>query len=180
MAAPTDTAPLLKSDKPALELPKTTLTEAEVKRELGLDLNQTAGSRSVLGRPSPREEAQLRAEGTYDGPSSGTPNAHHAHLPVEEIKTENGRRRSSIIDKLKHPFQRSRSGSPTTDARERKKSIADGGPFLVEQNPETGNWITRPNPHWPNDDSWKRENVRTGKGDSNVIVPGGEGGVSYY
>lgn len=52
----------------------------------------------------------------------------------------------------------------------RKSSIADSGPFTVEQD-RNGNYITKENPHWPNDDSWTRENVQDGN--DKTRIPGG-------
>lgn len=72
----------------------------------------------------------------------------HAHNASKAVE---GERRRSIGDNLFH--------------HERRKSISDSGPLVVEQNPATGHYLAHKNPHWPEEDSWKRANVRSGSGD---------------
>ncbi|KAK4542908.1 hypothetical protein LTR36_006097 [Oleoguttula mirabilis] len=52
---------------------------------------------------------------------------------------------SAFLDKLK------RSGG-------RKVSISDSGPYIFAFDPRSGTTVLQKNPHWPNEDSWKREN----------------------
>lgn len=39
----------------------------------------------------------------------------------------------------------------------RKASISDSGPFIFAFGPNTGTTRLQQNPHWPNENSWKRE-----------------------
>jgi hypothetical protein len=142
--------------------------QQEVAHELGLDVNHTAGSREPMKQPLlPVEDVQLAQEQQQNKT---------LQPPIEPKQGEahDGKRRS-IIERLMHHDHKDHDSG-----KEKRNSIADSGPFIVVQNPETGHWVTKPNPHWPEEDSWKRENVRSGKGDGKVIAPGGIGGVSYF
>lgn len=140
----------------------------------GRTFNMTVGHTNHASTPLPKETEQLVREREEA--------KHHKTLVQEtkaQVETEgNGNgsgKRRSIVDVLHLPHMHHKEGG-----KEKRKSISDSGPFVVEKNPVTGNYITKPNPHWPEEDSGTRENVRSGKGDSDVIVPGGMGNMSYY
>ncbi|EMC96458.1 hypothetical protein BAUCODRAFT_475611 [Baudoinia panamericana UAMH 10762] len=167
MAAPssTDKQPLLPSTEPNNILPKTDMSREQVMQELNLDINKTAGSRHHNARPLAREEMQLRQEGAFD------------KRTTEEVRNEEHKeRKHSLSDMLAHP---SHIPHPHL-VHDPRASIANSSPLTVVRDPKSGDYITAPNPHWPEEDSWKRENVRSGRGDDSTIAPGGVGGVSYF
>lgn len=140
--------------------------DAFVKEMSGTTYEQTAGSRHWDASPLPREAQQLREEAG----AGAKQQAQQAEQSDKPAKAADGHgKRNSIADKLHLPYLHDKRDG----AGEKRKSISDSGPFIVVQDPETGHAITKPNPHWPEEDSWKREKVRSGKGDSNVIAPGG-------
>jgi len=138
-----------------------------VQKESGQTYEQTAGSCNHKAEPLPREAEQQREEATQ-----------HNQAPAADTEAAenegNKSKRRSIFNALHLPHLHK-------DGKNSKsRSISDSGPLEVVQDPQAGRFIARPNPHGPEEDSWKREDVRSGKGDSDVVAPGGVGGVSYY
>ena len=70
-----------------------------------------------------------------------------------EEATPDTPRRKSWLKRLSH---HDKDGDKNV-VKEKKKSISDSGPFIFVYDPKTGKEILRKNPHWPNEDSWKRE-----------------------
>lgn len=62
-------------------------------------------------------------------------------------------------------LSRSTKGNEKNDKEEteKKKSIADSGPLIFAFDPKSGKEVLQRNPHWPNEDSWKREKEVEGK-----------------
>jgi fructose-1,6-bisphosphatase len=56
------------------------------------------------------------------------------------------RRRSSIFGK-----------KTSSEKKEKKPSISDSGPYIFAFDPATGTTRLQQNPHWPYEDSYKRE-----------------------
>ncbi|KAI6840130.1 hypothetical protein KC340_g4215 [Hortaea werneckii] len=98
-------------------------------------------------------------------------------LDQADVESHKKPRRRSIADRLHLPH---RGDAHKDKEQQARKSISADGPLQIIKDPSCGRFITKPNPHWPEEDSWKRENVRSGKGDSDVVPPGGVGGISYY
>lgn len=86
---------------------------------------------------------------------------------AEGEPTHSKRRRSSLFKKI--------------SSGEKKTYISDSGPYIFAFDPKTGKEILQKNPHWPYEDSWKRENVRDRGETDNTVAPGGLGfGVNNW
>ncbi|KAI7231829.1 hypothetical protein KC330_g6219 [Hortaea werneckii] len=149
--------------------------EQSVTKESDNAHQHTAESRQEDAQPLPSEAAQLEAE------------AAKQELPA--AIRGSGRVDQADVDSRQKPKTRSiagilhlphRGGDHTDKEQQAHKSISADGPLQIIKDPRSGLFITKPNPHWPEEDSWKRENVRSGKGDSDVVPPSGVGGISYY
>lgn len=57
--------------------------------------------------------------------------------------------------------RRQPSDEPESSSR-RKSSISDSGPYTLVRDPVTGKEVLHRNPHWPNEDSWKKEKESEG------------------
>ncbi|TKA83878.1 hypothetical protein B0A55_00125 [Friedmanniomyces simplex] len=110
---------------------------------------------------------------------------HARHIPTEDtstdLATDNSKsigtgpllhRRSSIteriIDLLPH------------HGGHKHPSLSDSGPIVVQEDPSTGHHLAHVNPHWPEDDSWRRQKERDSSGEDPVVAPAGVGAVSSY
>lgn len=69
-------------------------------------------------------------------------------------------KRTSWFRKLTHS---SKNASPSSDEKPRKSSISDSGPYIFAFDPRQGKEVLMKNPHWPNEDSWKREEESKGQ-----------------
>ena len=47
--------------------------------------------------------------------------------------------------------------SAKAEGSRRESSISDSGPYTLVTDPVTGKEVLRRNPHWPNEDSWEKE-----------------------
>ncbi|KAK0858493.1 hypothetical protein LTR87_017768 [Friedmanniomyces endolithicus] len=99
--------------------------------------------------------------------------ARHTKAPdivptTEDLKTiKQGpilRRRSSIRERIIHTHP----------------SLSDSGPIELQTGSGTGRHLACVNPHWPEEDSYKRQNERDGNGEDPVVAPAGVGVVSSY
>ena len=87
------------------------------------------------------------------------------------VKDPEGTGQASERPRRKSWFKRlSRSGSNEgkiesgeNEVRKKKGSISDSGPFIFAFSPELGKEVLQRNPHWPNEDSWKREEETKGQ-----------------
>lgn len=57
--------------------------------------------------------------------------------------------------------------------KERKASLSDSGPYIVETDPDTGKTTCRVNPHWPYEDAWKTEGQGFQGTTAGMIIPDG-------
>lgn len=67
-----------------------------------------------------------------------------------EYNTDGKRR--SWLSKMTHHHHHDKGEEKT-----RKSSISDSGPYVFAFDPKQGKEVLVKNPHWPNEDSWKRE-----------------------
>lgn len=144
-------------------------------KESGNAHQHTAGSRHEDAQPLPSEAAQLEAEAAKQEPPATAKGSDGVKQADEESSKKSKRR--SIAEMLHLPHH---SDHHKDKKQQAHKPISADGPLQVVKDPRTGLFISRPNPHWPEEDSWKRENVRSGKGDSDVVPPSGVGGISYF
>lgn len=56
-----------------------------------------------------------------------------------------------------------KSGEKKEKEKKKKKSISDSGPYIFAFDPKSGKEVLQKNPHWPNEDSWKREKESEGQ-----------------
>ncbi|KAI7527638.1 hypothetical protein KC331_g16214 [Hortaea werneckii] len=149
--------------------------EQSVTKESGNGYQYTAGSRHEDAQPLPSEAAQLEAEAAKQElplPIKGS-----GCVDQADVESRQKPKRHGIADMLHLPHR----GDDHKDKEQQEhRSISADGPLQVIKDPRSGLYITRPNPHWPEEDSWKREDIRSGKGDSDVVPPSGMGGISYY
>ncbi|KAI6854913.1 hypothetical protein KC343_g16408 [Hortaea werneckii] len=80
--------------------------------------------------------------------------------------SEPSKRRASVLQRLKHPLHKEKKDA----GEEKKESISASGPYIFAFDPDTGTRRLMKNPHWPEEDSWKREKDKP-------TVPGGAGYV---
>ncbi|KAI7534680.1 hypothetical protein KC331_g12429 [Hortaea werneckii] len=149
--------------------------EQSVTKESGNAHQHTAGSRHEDAQPLPSETAQLEAEAA----KQELPAAIKGPGCVDQADVESRQKpkKRSIADRLYLPHR----GDAHKDKEQQvHKSISADGPLQIVKDPRSGLFNNRPNPHWPEEDSWKRENVRSGKGDSDVVPPSGVGSISYF
>ncbi|KAK3676721.1 hypothetical protein LTR78_003498 [Recurvomyces mirabilis] len=64
----------------------------------------------------------------------------------DQSASPKARRRSSIFSK-----------KTNGNKEERKQSLSDSGPYIFAFDPRVGKTVLQKNPHWPYEDSWKRE-----------------------
>lgn len=86
-------------------------------------------------------------------PPQSTPTDGDAESPAPLVTSTNGtssskRRSSSFLGKFK-------------PSGERKPSFSDSGPYIFAFDTRLGKTVLQKNPHWPYEDSWKRENDTT-------------------
>lgn len=55
------------------------------------------------------------------------------------------------------------SKSHESKEKGKKDSISDSGPFIFAFDPAQGKEVLQKNPHWPNEDTWKREEETKGQ-----------------
>jgi hypothetical protein len=79
--------------------------------------------------------------------------------PTPTDSTSSGLRAS--IRRLTHKT-RSHQQSSDTDGKQ-KTSISDSGPFSIVVDPATGKEVLKRNPHWPNEDSGRKEKESEGE-----------------
>ncbi|KAI7286337.1 hypothetical protein KC345_g1205 [Hortaea werneckii] len=80
--------------------------------------------------------------------------------------SEPSKRRASVLQRLKHSLHKEKKDA----GEEKKESISASGPYIFAFDPDTGTRRLMKNPHWPEEDSWKREKDKP-------TVPGGAGYV---
>lgn len=68
----------------------------------------------------------------------------------QQGEAKEGRRRSWFHRKS------AADGVKDEEKKEKRKSISDSGPYIFVYDPNLGKEVMRKNPHWPNEDSWKR------------------------
>ncbi|KAI7159041.1 hypothetical protein KC316_g13729 [Hortaea werneckii] len=118
------------------------------------DSKQTEALESPNEKPS--QAPQITADTATAEPSSQAPAA-----------SDLNKRRASVLQRLKHSLHK----EDKKDASEEKKeSISASGPYIFAFDPDTGTRRLMKNPHWPEEDSWKRE-------EDKPTVPGGAGYV---
>ena len=121
-----------------------------LEKESGSAHQHTAGSRHEDAQPLPSEAAQLEAEAAKQEPPAAAKGSDGAKQADEESHKKSKRR--SIADRLHLPHR----GDHHKDKEQQEhKSVSADGPLQVVKDPTTGLFITRPNPHWPEEDSWK-------------------------
>ena len=76
-------------------------------------------------------------------------------------KSSSGRRKS-WFQRLTHSSKNSSSADQDSE-KPRKSSISDSGPYIFAFDPRQGKEVLMKNPHWPNEDSWKREEESKGQ-----------------
>ncbi|KAI7158824.1 hypothetical protein KC349_g4640 [Hortaea werneckii] len=104
----------------------------------------------------PSQASHTTADNANAEPSSQVP-----------VSSEPNKRRPSVLQRLKHSLHK----EDKKDASEEKKeSISASGPYIFAFDPDTGTRRLMKNPHWPEEDSWKREQDKP-------VVPGGAGYV---
>jgi hypothetical protein len=111
----------------------------------------TSASVTPNEKAPPVKEAWKKANSTKDTDSL-------APLVNEDGVTTDHERRKSWFQKLT-PHHNHDPNKP----KEKKKSIADSGPFIFVYSPALGKEVLMKNPHWPNEDSWKREKEAEGQ-----------------
>lgn len=67
------------------------------------------------------------------------------------------------LRKLVHKSDHREQSSDKPEDSRRKSSIADSGPYTLVKDPVTGKEVLHRNPHWPNEDSWKKEKESEGQ-----------------
>ncbi|GAB1738348.1 hypothetical protein NU219Hw_g3159t1 [Hortaea werneckii] len=118
------------------------------------DSKQTEALESPNEKPV--QASQITADTAIAEPSSQDP-----------VASEPNKRRPSVLQRLKHSLHK----EDKKDASEEKKeSISASGPYIFAFDPDTGTRRLMKNPHWPEEDSWKREKDKP-------TVPGGAGYV---
>ncbi|KAI6795424.1 hypothetical protein KC363_g4323 [Hortaea werneckii] len=83
------------------------------------------------------------------------------------VASEPSKRRPSVLQRLKHSLHKE---DKRDTSEEKKESISASGPYIFAFDPDTGTRRLMKNPHWPEEDSWKREKDKP-------TVPGGAGYV---
>lgn len=65
----------------------------------------------------------------------------------------------------KNWFKRLSRGEKKDEGKEKpkKQSISESGPYIFAYDPRLGKEVLMKNPHWPNEDSWKREQETEGQ-----------------
>ncbi|KAI6911614.1 hypothetical protein KC318_g6840 [Hortaea werneckii] len=118
------------------------------------DSKQTEASESPHEKPT--QASHAIADTANAEPSSQAP-----------VDSQPNKRRPSVLQRLKHSLHK----EDKKDASEEKKeSISASGPYIFAFDPDTGTRRLMKNPHWPEEDSWKRETDKP-------TVPGGAGYV---
>ncbi|KAI7520998.1 hypothetical protein KC331_g19966 [Hortaea werneckii] len=118
------------------------------------DSKQTEALESPNEKPS--QAPHITADTATAEPNSQAPAA-----------SDPNKRRASVLQRLKHSLHK----EDKKDANEEKKeSISASGPYIFAFDPDTGTRRLMKNPHWPEEDSWKREKDKP-------AVPGGAGYV---
>ncbi|KAK5122546.1 hypothetical protein LTR85_003809 [Meristemomyces frigidus] len=95
--------------------------------------------------PSAEETSQQQQESIQTTPTTQDSESTDPLITTPEDTPTSKRRTSSFLGKLK------RSSA-------RKPSISDSGPYIFAFDTRLGRTVLQRNPHWPNEDSWKREN----------------------
>jgi len=157
---------MAEADKTAMNFAQ---THAEGATQLPREQEQIAEERHHH-----KEEHHLHPEQHGNSHNASEPEKHHDGV------SEKRRSISDVLHLPQHHHRHLAGEGDETHKKEKRASISENGPFYVVKDPETGMYITRPNPHWPEEDSWKRKNVRSGQGDDKVVAPGGLGGASFY
>lgn len=104
---------------------------------------------ATKANPSAVQNASEQAPATKETDSLA-PLVPESQSEPQELNQDQSRRKSW--------FKRlSSSGTGETQKKEKRGSISDSGPFVFAFDPRSGKEILQRNPHWPNEDSWKRE-----------------------
>ncbi|KAK4495635.1 hypothetical protein PRZ48_012903 [Zasmidium cellare] len=94
------------------------------------------------------------------GNQAPPPQDHNDPLHDKEHDSAHHQHKEGLLGRLKshlpggHSKETSSEGSVKEGKRE---SIADSGPYVFAFDPKQGKEVLQKNPHWPNEDSWKRE-----------------------
>jgi hypothetical protein len=123
-----------------LDTPEDTRTDQATAR--GAEAMRAPAMRDPASRPSVRDTDSTAPTLTPGGESDSVA---PLDSTIEGEPSERRRRRSSL-------FRRRPSGP-----KEKRGSISDSGPFIFAFDPRTGKTVLQKNPHWPNEDSWMRE-----------------------
>ena len=79
--------------------------------------------------------------------TSGSTLVADSNAKDQSSKTQKG----GIFRSISGHFKSSGSSSDS-----KKQSISESGPYVFAFDPNTGKEVLQKNPHWPNEDSWKR------------------------
>ena len=137
-----------------------------------LSHQQGATEASAISKQSPESQTTDKKQDAQRVQATATTRDTDSIAPLivstEDAPQPTKRRRSSL-------FKKSPPG-------EKKTLISDSGPYIFAFDPRTGKEILQRNPHWPYEDSWKREEQRETRGETDsTIIPGGLGfGVNNY
>lgn len=98
------------------------------------------------------EAMEVNLAGTTPAPP---PQDHNDPLHDKEHGTAQHKQKEGLLGKIKSHLP---GHSKEAEGKEGKReSISESGPYIFAFDPKQGKEVLQKNPHWPNEDSWKRE-----------------------